>query len=231
MKCITSPAMDNTQIISYVEGEADEVIVAHIKKCLYCAERANRLTLFQNRLRAQLYRATCASSMELGDYHLGLLPASQKLVVAQHIRECPHCRREIAELEEFLAEPEILANDLFYPARVLFAQLVGGSESVLAFRELRGKEDESFIYQAEDIQIVIDVQDDVEQMGLKTLLGLVTGLETNDFTIQVNQGDPVIATTSVDEIGNFIISHLAPGHYQLIFTGPNMKIHIQSLPV
>ena len=46
----------------------------------------------------------------------------------------------------------------------------------------------------------IEVQDDVEQMGLKTLLGLVTGLESNEFTIQVSQGGQAIATTSVDEI-------------------------------
>ena len=68
-------------------------------------------------------------------------------------------------------------------------------------------------------------------MGLKTLLGLVTGLESNDFTIQVSQGDQVSATSSVDEIGNFIIPHLSPGHYKLILTGPNMEIHIPSLPV
>jgi hypothetical protein len=78
---------------------------------------------------------------------------------------------------------------------------------------------------------VIEVQDDVEQMGLKTLLGLVTGLETSEFSIQVSQGDSVIATSSIDEIGNFIISHLSPGHYKLILMGPNMEIHVQSLPV
>jgi len=231
MKCITSPTWDDTQIISYVEGEADEVIVAHVKKCPYCADRVNELTLMQNRLRARYYRATCPSSMDLGDYHLGLLPESWKLVVAQHVRECPHCRREVAELDEFLAEPGMQADDVFYSAKVLFARLIGGSESALAFEGLRGKEDEPFIYQAGNVRIVIGVWDDVEQLGLKTMLGLVTGLETNDFTIQVNQGDPVITTTAVDEIGNFIISHLAPGYYELILTGPNMKIHIQSLLV
>jgi hypothetical protein len=177
--------------------------------------------------------------VELGDYHLGLLPASQVLVIAQHVRECPLCRREVAELEEFLTEldskPSFLGS-----IKTLIASLVSGPgtdqdhqdlTSTPAFGGLRGEGEEPFIYQAGQVRIVIEVQDDVEQMGLKTLLGLVTGLETNEFTIQVSQRDNMIATTSVDEIGNFIISHLSPGHYKLILVGPNMEIHIQSLPV
>ena len=239
MKCITSPALDDTQIMSYVEGEADDAVLAHMRECAYCSERANRWTLLQNGLRKQLYRVTCPTPMEIGDYHLRLLPAPQALVVAQHVRECPLCRREVAELEDFLAEPTPQPGFLG-SIKTLIASLVSGPgmdqdlpdlTSVPAFGGLRGEGEEPFIYQAGQIRIVIEVQDDVEQLGLKTLLGLVTGLETNEFTIQVSQGDNVIATTSVDEIGNFIISHLSPGHYQLILTGPNMEIRIQSLPV
>src|SRR6476619_5406343 len=102
MKCITSPALDDTQIISYVEGEADDAVLAHMREGAYCSERANHCTLLQNDLRKQLYRINCPTPMEIGDYHLGLLPAPQALVVAQHVRECPFCRREVAELEDFL---------------------------------------------------------------------------------------------------------------------------------
>jgi hypothetical protein len=240
MKCITSPMLDDTQILRYVEGEADDAIVAHIQNCPYCAERASQMALFQNRLRARLYRSTCPSSMELGDYHLGLLPKPQELVIAQHVRECPLCRREVAELKNFM-DDTTLEVGLLGAAQVLIARLIGGEDmgqesteltSAPSFGGLRGGEgEEPFIYQAGNVRIVIEVQDDVEQMGLKTLLGLVTGLETNEFTIQVSRGDQVIATTSVDEIGNFIIPHLAPSHYKLILTGPNMEIHIPSLPV
>ena len=239
MKCITSPALDDTQIISYIEGEADDAVMAHIRECPFCSERANRWTLLQNRLRKQLYRVNCPTPMELGDFHLGLLPASQALVVAQHVRECPLCRREVAGLEEFLTELSPRPGFL-EPIKVMIASLVSGMgtdqdhpdfASAPTFGGLRGEGEEPFIYQSGQVRIVIEVQDDVEHMGLKTLLGLVTGLETNEFTIQVSQGDQVIATTSVDEIGNFIIPHLSPGHYKLIIAGPNMEIHVQSLPV
>src|SRR6266498_2647150 len=126
MKCITSPALDDIQIVSYIEGEADDGVVAHIKECLFCRERANRWTLLQNGLREQLYRVTCPTPVELGDYHLGLLPAPQVLVIAQHVRECPLCRREVADLKNFLDDlaPEI---SLLGAARVLIARLISGN--------------------------------------------------------------------------------------------------------
>ena len=233
MKCITSPALENVEIAMYVDGEADEATVAHIQQCPYCGERARGWTRLQNRLRKQAYRVNCPTPMELGDYHLGYLPDPQELVVARHLQECVLCQREIAYLKEYLEEVREQPG-LFMSVKVLVARLLGEKQdfsSAPSFAGLRGEEDEPFIYQADHIRIVIEVQDDVEQMGLKTLLGLVTGLESNDFTIQVSQGDQVSATSSVDEIGNFIIPHLSPGHYKLILTGPNMEIHIQSLLV
>jgi hypothetical protein len=239
MKCISSPALDDTQIARYVEGEADETVVAHIKECAYCGERASQWSLLRSGLKKQLYRMNCPTPMELGDFHLGYLRDPQWLVVKQHVRECVLCRRELAEMEEFLEETAVQTS-LLKRINVHIARLVSGKDmdqesgefsSPPAFAGLRGKEDEPFIYQVDNIRIVIEVQDDVEQMGFKTLLGLVTGLESNDFTIQVSQGGQAMATTSVDEIGNFIISHLSPGHYKLILTGPNMEIHIPSLSV
>ena len=239
MKCISSPALDDTQIAKYIEGEADEAVIAHIRKCDYCSERAREWSLLQNRLKKQLYRTHCPTSMELGDYHLGYLPDPQKLVVAQHVRECVLCRRELAEMEEFLEE-STLQTSLLKRINIHIARLVSGKEmdqeggefsSPPAFAGLRGQEDGPFIYQHDNIQIVIEVQDDVEQMGFKTLLGLVTGVESNNFTIQVSQGEKAMATTAVDEIGNFIIPHLSPGRYKVILTGSNMEIHIPSLPV
>ena len=103
MECITSPALNDIQILSYVEGEADDRVVTHIKECQFCSERANRWTRLQTRLRKQLYRVTCPTPIELGDYHLGLLPAPQVLVVAQHVRGCPLCRREVV-VEPVVAE-------------------------------------------------------------------------------------------------------------------------------
>lgn len=239
MKCITSPALDSVEIAMYVDGEADEAVVAHIQECPYCSDRARQWTLLQNRLKKHVYRVSCPTPIELGDYHLGLLQAPQALVIAQHLRECLHCRRELAQVEEFVLEPTSQPG-LLKSVKVLIARLLGGKEADSekdelslspAFSGLRGEGEEPFIYQADHIQIVIEVQDDVEQIGLKTLIGLVIGLESKDFKIQISREDQMVATTSVDEIGNFIISRLVPDHYKLILSGPNIEIHVPSLPV
>jgi hypothetical protein len=238
MDCITPPALDNVVIAMYVDGEADEAVVAHIQQCPYCRERARQWTHLQNRLKKRSYRVNCPTPMELGEYHLGYLSDARELVIAQHLRECLLCRREVAQLEEYLQSDKQPVWRM--SVKVLIARLVGGQgsdedqqvfSSSPAFTGVRGESDEPFIYQADNIRIMIEIEDDVEQMGFKSLLGLVTGLDTNEFTIQVSQGEQVIAAASVDDIGNFVISHLSPGHYKLIFSGPNIEIHIPSLPV
>src|SRR3990172_7241112 len=88
-----------------------------------------------------------------------------------------------------------------------------------AFAGLRGEGEEPFIYQADDVQIVIEVQDDVEQIGLKMLLGLVTELKSKGFIMQASQEGQLIASSSIDENGNFLIAHLAPGLYELTLLG------------
>src|SRR5215211_6835954 len=149
MKCITSPALDDSQIVSYIEGEADESVVAHIKECPFCSEKANQWTLLQNSLRKQLYRVTCPTPMELGDYHLGFLPDPQKLVVAQHVRECLLCRREMAELADFLVDlaPEV---SLLGAAKFLIARLLGGN-SAPTFAALRGEVKGPLTFEADGV--------------------------------------------------------------------------------
>jgi hypothetical protein len=234
--CVTPPELDDKQLLAFLdERETHQEIARHLEKCSHCREKAAALDRLQKRMTSRLYRITCPPPIELGEYHLQMLPASQRLVIGQHLRECPHCAREISQLEEFMElAPQ---SSLLKSVKVLIARLVGGqtgdqdfTDSPLApaFAGLRGDGEEPFIYQADDVQIVIEVQDDVEQIGLKILLGLVTGLKSNGFIIQASQEGQIIASSSIDENGNFLIAHLVPGLYELTLLGSETEIHIQS---
>ncbi|HKY55422.1 MAG TPA: hypothetical protein VJM08_13990 [Anaerolineales bacterium] len=231
MKCITSPALDDTQLISYVEGEADDAIVSHIKKCPFCAERANQMTLFQNRLRAQLYRSNCPSTMELGDYHLGFLPPSQELVIGQHIRECPHCRREVADLEEFLALREA-EPDFVETVKVLFAQLVGVG-STPALGALRGESKGPLTYEADGMVIVLDVQPAVREQA--SILGQVAAEEQDQWTgaaVELSQTGAPQMTASLDEFGAFRFDNIRPGATQLTIRSLHgIIVHILNIDI
>ena len=223
MKCISSPALDDTQIISYIEGEADNVIVAHIKECPYCAERANRLALMQNQLRARLYRSTCPSSMELGDLHLGLLPDSRKPVVAQHVRECPHCRRELAELQGFLAEPDVQSG-LLEPVKRLVAQLIN-SGSAPAFGALRGESKGPLTFEADGVVITLDVSSGPN--GQMSILGQVAADDQDQWTganVELQQVDIPPLTTSLDDLGAFRFEAVRPGATKFIITSTDSVV-------
>jgi len=238
MKCISSPALDDTQIARYVDGEADDSVVAHIKECPFCSQRANQWTVLQNRWKEQLYRLTCPTPMELGDYHLGLLPAPQVLVVAQHLRECPLCRREVAELKDFLDDLAPRDN-LLGTAKVLIAWLAGGpgKQSKNGFVPsgvaLRGEAKGPLIFEAEDIVITLDVQPNPN--GQVSIQGQVAADDQDQWTgavVRVLQVDMPGLTTSLDDLGAFGFAEVRPGSIQLKITSPTgIEVQIPNIDI
>lgn len=55
-------------------------------------------------LRAALYRQNCPTTMELGEYQLGLLAEPDAIRLKAHLDSCPHCQAELNRLSDFLAE-------------------------------------------------------------------------------------------------------------------------------
>ena len=245
MTCISSPALSDAQLLAYVDGEADPPVAAHIEHCPYCREQAGHLAHVQHRLTAQLFRITCPAPEELGEYHFGLLPQKQAADVGRHLAICPRCAQEIAQLEVYLSE---LAPALEFSrlerieerVRVLVARLVRpgagaqGGQSLLAPvpAGIRGEEAGPYIYQADGVQVALDVQTDTEQPERKEILGLITGLDDpQQLEVSVWQAGELHATAPVDELGNFVVAGLAPATYELIVSGPEVEIHIQEVRV
>lgn len=218
MKCISSPALDDTQILSYVEGEADDAVVAHIQECPFCSERAQQWTHLQKRLRKQFYRVNCPTPMELGDYYLGYLPDSQDLVVAQHLRECALCRQEVARLEDFLSR-SIPETSLLGAARVLIARLVGGSAengSAPAVPALRGESRGPLTFEADGVVILLDIQPVSD--GKVNILGQMAADEQDQWTgalVELRREDQLQFSTAVDDLGAFHFEGVLPGEKEL----------------
>ena len=55
-------------------------------------------------LQAALYRRDCPDTMELGDYHMGLLIGDQHARIHGHVQRCPHCQAELSRLNDFFGE-------------------------------------------------------------------------------------------------------------------------------
>lgn len=242
MTCISPPSLDETTLLMYLDDEASRQIVEHIEKCPHCRQRAERLARMENHLRANLFRVTCPTSVELGEYHLGMLTHDRTAVVEKHLDVCSHCRQELQQLEDYMAdlaptlEPDRLAQ-VKERIKVLIANLVdGGAVPEPGFAPvpmgIRGNETGPRVYEAGDVEVMLEIQEDAEQPDRKTILGLITGLDDfEDIQVHVWQADEPLTTTDVDELGNFIIPNLAPDTYDLIVSGPEIEIHIQNLEV
>lgn len=241
MACVLPPELEDRVLLAYIDGEADHHVAAHLKRCSYCREKTQRLARLQGQLTARLYRLMCPSTITLGEYHLGILPRDQAQAVAQHMAQCPHCTRETAQLQNYLDE---LASDLaFNPwkqkVKVLIAQLVPGKRENRRLEQLvftptlsvRGEEQGLYLYQANGIQVFVEVQDDAEQRGHKVVLGVVTGMDDRELMARLSQAERRVATAPVDDLGNFTISNLAPGSYALILASPEVEVHIQDLEI
>jgi len=242
MNCISSPQLNDSDLLAYGDGLANSAVTEHIRQCPHCRQKAARLARLQEQLTTHLFRVACPAPEDIGEFHAEMLPPNRRAEIAQHLGECPHCVLELEQLQAYLADlsPDLEISPLERlkeRARVLVAHLVtGGGMSQLPLVPapvgIRGDEAGPAIYQAEGVEVLLEVQEDAERPDRRAILGLVTGLEDAGQTkvTVIAAGEPV-AITSVDELGNFIIPNLVPAAYDLVLAGPTLDIHISDFNV
>lgn len=249
MECISPPELDDQTLLAFIDGQAPAAVTEHVRQCAHCRERARRLARLLGRLTTLFYRFECPTPAELGEYHLELLPAAQTAAIERHLADCLHCRREVAQLEGYLTHLEPAAQpepgrlqETVEHARVWLARLVGGGAASgpvgpfalsPAFAGLRGKDAEApLVYQAQDAQVIIEVKEDAESLNHYALLGLIIGMdEPAGLDARLLHGGQQAAATEVDELGNFVLTSLVAGEYDLILAGSDLEIHVQQVQV
>jgi hypothetical protein len=184
-----------------------------------------------------VYRITCPDSQDLGEFYLELLPAARRHQISQHLVDCPHCIRELAQLESFMSDlaPELeysLADRLkIWVAKLLTAETRDGAlGGTLAWAQ-RGETGGPLMYEAGEAQLTLEIQDDTQQPGHKSLVGLVLGVDTIAWQVHLWQNDRLLDAIPLDNLGNFIIENISSGAYKLILSGPGSEIQVPDLHV
>jgi anti-sigma factor RsiW len=245
MICKNKPLLDDIELLMAVDGAANPEVEMHLSHCSPCSQRAAKLASLQRRATSQLFRAACPPSLELGEYHLGLLPAAMTAVIQQHVATCPYCQRELTQLTTFIDAPDpylhpALATVVRQHVQVLIARLTGGPQLGGLFKQpglapalagLRGDESGPLTYEAGGAQIIVEVEDDEARPGRRVIIGLVVGLEAQRVDVHVWRDEQAVAKVAVDEAGNFVVEDLAPGRYELFISGEADDIHLQDLQV
>jgi hypothetical protein len=238
MSCLFPPELTDRDLLAYVDGEAAGSVATHVAGCPYCRERAHGLARAQGRLAARLYRLTCPTPAELGEYYLAMLSRERSAWLAQHLLECPHCAREVAQLQGYLdeldtdVEPGVLERLRVLVARLVRGSAVGGGPHtpVLApaYGGLRGAPGETATYEAEGVRITLQVQEGAAEQS-RTLLGLVTGIALSGLEARLWAGSELVGRTLVDELGNFALVAASPGRYALSLCSSQSEVRIPDL--
>lgn len=242
MSCLLPPALDNDQLLSYLAGNAPAEVRQHLEQCPDCHSRLEVLQDWQSWLAKNLYRTPCPSSLELGEYSLGVLSDEQKAKIEQHLAWCSYCKSELQIFDNrdpFLeaAPPRKAPQQIVDLAQIIIARLredlaeLQLKTPTRALAGMRGQESvKSLIYDADDIEISLLIKPDVTQPTQRMMLGWMSGYENiQPFEVYLWQGTQQIGKTEIDNLGNFAFSTLLPGQYELMLQSDTQEIYINNL--
>lgn len=217
--CISPGAVTSDDLIAYLDDNATELVDAHLQACASCRAEASSFARNQEAFRTVLRRFDCPSPHQIGEYGLGLVDPEQHQQLAAHIVDCPRCAEELATMRAFLVdscafEPRSSRN----PLAVIAELLRPGPQ--LALAGLRGSDDDhDLTYQAGEVTITVGPGLG-SRVGRWSVVGLVLSergeLESDEAVeIQLTLADATVATTSIDDLGNFVFDDVSAGRYGL----------------
>jgi len=187
------------------------------------------MTRIEKLLSSVFYRLSCPKPETLGDYHLGQLPAGEQLVVARHLRDCPHCARE---LETYAAATDAEAENILerlpgLVRRVLWATPAADVPSAVA---LRGDIHAQRVYQAGDVQLVLEIQPATSGYRRQHLLAKIEAGETpRTYTeVELWREAELLESCVVDDEGSFSFDRLKPGAYTLCLRGHGTEVWVET---
>src|SRR4029453_18888883 len=109
--------------------------------------------------------------------------------------------------------------DILVRAKVLFAQLVGGSGSTPAFGALRGESKGPLTFEADGVVITLDVQPVASEQA--SILGQLAADDQDGWTgakVELQQVDSPQVTASLDDLGAFRFEAVRPGSIKFTIT-------------
>lgn len=240
--CIRPGEVTDDDLIGYAADESPRLVRDHVRACPRCAKLAKQYAQETQRLGHLLFRFDCPSSLELGEYHLNLLPASIRQQIDAHLALCPHCTAELATADSFLETPLVGARPpqplkrgngvVSSLLERLVAQLIPAPMPAMAVRGR--KRSMTLLYQAGDIKLTLHPQPADRPRNKLQLLGFVEQVNaplsalTGTRICLLANNQQVMATT-LDSIGNFVTGPISPGIYDLELTTPTVQVIVPEL--
>jgi hypothetical protein len=144
------------------------------------------------------------------------------------VRTCPHCARELVQLQDFLAGEAPMG--LVQQAKVIIARLARpGMELAPATIALRGQSKGPITLEADGIVIVLELQPAGD--GALNILGQLAAENQDEWTgskVELSQAGKLEYSTQVSDLGAFRCERIAPGSKELRIVPGNESVIIVS---
>ncbi|MBV7327636.1 hypothetical protein KFU94_05130 [Chloroflexi bacterium TSY] len=109
---------------------------------------------FNQSLQALFYRDSCPNGDVLGEYYADELASGDRLVVAQHLRLCPHCRAELSLYGQGCMD---IVPDESLIQRVVSSVRWALERSDLQPALVRGTPYKQYLYTVDDMEIRLEI--------------------------------------------------------------------------
>lgn len=211
----------------------------HLAQCPACAARAAAYRQVTSALISRLYRWDCPNTQEISDYAAGWLRGKRRRALTLHVRRCPRCAEELEISRQFLAPTSLPAT----PRQRLIARLVPRRAMGAALAGLRGASSEDNAgwprqYQVNGISLSLHRAAPAPGGSGAMLLGLISRAETSpeafvDREVRLIASDapdePPLVTEQIDDLGNFVLSPIPTGRFDLLILLPEGELVIEGL--
>lgn len=95
-----------------LDGETLSIVTKeHLEHCTFCQQRLESYASTNKFVLAHLYRSQCPDSTILSYYCMGTLSGDRAVYVADHLKICPLCTNEVADMHQLLATFEPFPED------------------------------------------------------------------------------------------------------------------------
>lgn len=254
MDCLNSIAPTDEELISLAldEETLPEETNNHLQQCEICQQRLARYKQVNTYLLSHLYRSQCPSGEELSLYCADLLPADERVRIANHVKDCPLCTNEVTETRQFLRTLEVeLPASSWSPRallRPIFATRVIRTQPQFAVRGDNSEATWPRQYKAESVDLSLHLS--LTSKGERMLLGILTSVDPTEsvealegvsaelyiapWPLATNGDKPgalPFLRTEVSDLGHIVFKPIPTGEYVMVIYLPHRELIIENLVI
>jgi hypothetical protein len=241
-ECSVPPPLTDEELLTALDGDPATEVQAHLKRCVFCSSRFQRMRMFEDSLQNTLFRDSCPSSDQLADYVMGTLSAADKGKLERHIQQCLFCQEELVTLqtifvvdvaqEQHTKALEPVWQQFKTVLQSLSDQLVQVlvPQPRIAYGQLKGNHDPRdrvLTYTKEPVSVMLSLEKMIDTLKIN---GSIVDTEVQDrwsgsLVELVSTAEvPRRYATFADDDEMFTFDAVAPGHFNLSIYGTSGQI-------